>query len=120
MRSRDDLKRRAIQRAENTDKRIDYRVAGHCFFFDQGEVRCVGCGLADYAHWKGKHLYPESAQQIAKEHGDCGKPFDLKKRIAEIEAQYAPKPQKTKKGEEVTLETINAKLDRLMQALRIF
>jgi hypothetical protein len=42
MRSRDDLKRRAIQRAENTDKRIDYRVAGHCFFFDQGEVKSTG------------------------------------------------------------------------------
>ena len=117
---RDDLKDRAIKRAESLDKRIDYRVGGHCFLFDQGELRCVGCGLGDRAQWKGKYLYPESAQKIAKEHGDCGKPFDLKKRIAEIEAQYAPKPQKTKKGEEVTLETINAKLDKIIKRLGIW
>jgi hypothetical protein len=120
MRSSDDLKRRAIERAKNIDKRINYRAAGHCFVFDQGEIRCVGCGLADYAQWKGDYKYRETAQKIAKEHGDCGKPFDLKKRIAEIEAQYAPKPQTTKKGEEITLETINAKLDKIIQRLGIW
>lgn len=122
MRSRDDLARRAIEGAKNTDKRIDYRVAGHCFVFDQGEMRCVGCGLGAGADWKGNYLYRESAQKIAKEHGDCGKPFDLQKRIAEIEAEYAPKPQTQtgKKGNEVTLETINAKLDKIMQALGIW
>ena len=122
MRSRNDLKNRAIKNAENIDANIDYRLQGHTFSFMEGVVRCVGCGLGTQADWKGSYLYQETAQKIAKERGDCGKPFDLQKRIAEIEAEYAPKPQAQtgKKGKEVTLETINAKLDKIMQALRIF
>jgi hypothetical protein len=120
MRTNDQMIAAATQRAKNIEEKINYRLQGHTFWFFQGEIRCVGCGLGDYAQWKGDYKYRETAQKIAKEHGDCGKPFDLKKRIAEIEAQYAPKPQTTKKGEEITLETINAKLDKIIQRLGIW
>ena len=120
MRTNDQMIAEAIQGAKNIEAKIDYRLQGHTFWFYQGEVRCMGCGLGDYAQWKGKYLYPESAQKLVKEHGDCAKPFDLKTRIAEIKAQYAPKPQTIKKGEEITLETINAKLDKIIRRLGIW
>ena len=120
MRSHDDLKRREIQRAKNIAEKVNYRQAGHAFAFHQGVVQCVGCKVGREADWKGDYKYRDTAQKIVKEQGDCGKPFDLKQRIAEIEAQYAPKPQKTENGEEVTLETINAKLDKIIRRLGIW
>lgn len=120
MRSDAEMKRQKIQGARNIEAKINYRHGGHTFWYNQGDVRCMGCGLETRAEWEGEYKYQKTAQQLVKEHGDCGKPFDLKTRIAEIEAQYAPKPQKTEKGEEVTLETINAKLDKIIRFLGIW
>ena len=120
MRTNDQMKQQAMQGARNIEAKINYRLQGHTFWFTQGEVRCMGCGLETRAEWEGDYKYKKTAQKLVKEHGDCGKPFDLKKRIAVIEAQYAPKPQTAEKGEEVTLETINAKLDKIIRRLGIW
>lgn len=120
MRSDTEMKRQKIEGARNIEEKINYRHGGHTFWYFQGDVRCMGCGLETRADWEGDYKYQKTAQKLVKEHGDCGKPFDLQKRIAEIEAKYAPKPQTTKKGEEITLETINAKLDKIIRRLGIW
>ena len=117
----DKAKNFEIQKAKNREANINgLRLSGHAFAYFDGVVHCVGCGLVAQADWKsGKYLHEEAARKLVKERGDCAKPWNLEKRIAEIEAQYAPKPQ-TKKGEEVTLETIDAKLDKIIKRLGIW
>ena len=120
MRDRSKAKNSEIQKAKNREANINgLRLSGHAFRYFEGIVRCVGCGLSAQADWKsGSYLYGEVARGLVKKHGDCAHPWNLEKRLAEIEAQYAPKPQK-KKGKEVTLETLNAKLDKIMLVLGI-
>ena len=116
------LKRMAIQSAQNREAKINGpRLSGHTFVYSDGAVHCMGCRLSAQAGWKnGSYLYGEAARDLVKQRGDCTNPWDLKKRLAEIEAQYAPKTEKTEKGDEITLATINAKLDKIIKRLGIW
>ena len=115
------LKRMAIQSAQNREAKINVpRLSGHTFVYSDGAVHCMGCRLSAQAGWKnGSYLYGEAARDLVKQRGDCAQPWNVEKRIAEIEAHYAPKPREAEKGEEVTLEDLNAKLDKIMLVLGI-
>jgi len=107
----DEFRRREIQEAHNIEACINgRRQAGHVFREDAGIVRCVGCGIASGVDWKGHYMYEAAVSKFVQHHGECASPWDLKKCLAEIEAKYAPKAAQ---GAEVTLESVNAKLDAI-------
>jgi len=113
MRNRDELRRKEIQEAHNREAYVNgRRQAGHAFREGEGIVRCVGCHVAADAEWKGHYMYEAAVRKFVQHHGECARPWDLKKRLAEIDAKYAPKAAK---GAEVTLESVNAKLDRIIK-----
>jgi hypothetical protein len=111
-----DSREREIQSAHTVAEKVTYRQAGHAFWFVSGVVRCVGCGLGAKADWKQDYKYKETADRLAKEHGPCARPFNLKERLAEIEVRYNENPKEAEGGE-VTLKSIDAKLDRILRLL---
>ena len=113
---------RSTRDAKNRDAHVAWRVNGHAFFYvigSSGYARCIGCGVvvADRSP-TGLTQGREVAEKASRALPPCTKPWNLEERLKEIEQKYSPQGQSAGKGGKVTLESVNAKLDRILFLLK--
>jgi len=112
---------RSTQDAKNGDARVVWRVEGHAFMYGSGfsgYAECIGCGarVADRspAGAQGKAIAEKASRALPP----CTKPWNLEQRLKEIAQRYSRTGQSVGKGGKVTLESVNAKLDRILILLK--
>jgi hypothetical protein len=108
------------RQAHNRESHVVWRVNGHAFFIDgSSDAVCVGCDVR-VSGWSPSSAHPrEVAEKASRALPPCTEPWDLQKRLREIDKKYARTGQSGEEGGKVTLESVNAKLDRIIQHLRI-
>jgi hypothetical protein len=108
------------RQAKDRDARVVWRVNGHAFFIGgSSDAVCVGCDVR-VSGWSPSSAHPRVvAEKASKVLPPCTKPWNLEQRLKEIAQRYSRTGQSVGKGGKVTLESVNAKLDRIIQHLRI-
>jgi len=123
MSSRDELRRRNIQNAHNTEAHVAWRVNGHAFLMVGGSninrAVCLGCGVTVSGWSPSSTSESVVAEKASRALPPCTQPWNLKERLREIDEKYARTGRSGEEGGEITLESVNAKLDRIIQHLRI-
>jgi hypothetical protein len=106
---------------KNQDAFVAWRVNGHAFGYSfAGYAECVGCGvrvsgMSSSGATRGKAVAEKASNALPP----CTKPWNLEQRIREVEQRYSRTGQSGEGGGEITLESVNAKLDRIIQYLGI-
>mgnify|MGYP003145592287 CR=1 FL=1 len=112
---------RSTREAKNRDAHVAWRVNGHAFFYgNAGYAECIGCGVR-VADWSptGATRGRAIAEKASRALPPCTKPWNLENRLKEIAKQYFLSGQSVGEDGEVTLESVNAKLDRIIKHFRI-
>ena len=109
---------REIQEAHNRDKHVSLRVNGHAFSLWSKNATCVGCNVSVSGYSRSSTPEREVAEKNARALPPCTQPWDLQKRLREIAETYRT-GQSDEGGGKPTLESVNAKLDRIIRHLRI-
>jgi len=115
------LMEQAMREAHNREAHVAWRVKGHAFLMagGSGSAVCLGCGVT-VSGWSPS---PTSERVVAEKASralpPCTQPWNPKERLREIDEKYARTGQSGEEGGEITLALVNAKLDRIIQHLRI-
>jgi hypothetical protein len=110
---------RSTQDAKNRDARVQWRVNGHAFYMHTMVATCVGCGVPVSGYSCSATPERVVAEKASRALPPCTKPWNLEKRLREIDETYGRTGQSSEEGGKVTLESVNEKLDRIIKHFRI-
>lgn len=107
------------QQAKNQDARVAWRVQGHAFAMGSRGAACLGCGMTVSGWSPSSTPVRVTAEKASRALPPCEQPWNLENRLRKIAEKYARTGQSGEEGGEVTLESVNAKLDRIIKHFRI-
>ena len=113
------VQQQEIQKAHNREDHVSWRVNGHAFSMRSGVATCVGCGVPVSGYSRSATPERTVAEKASRALRPCAEPWDLEKRLREINETYGRTGQSDEGGGKLTLESVNAKLDRIIRHLRI-